>query len=121
LFEVPAADLATGPDQRGDCRHSRDSGRLHHGAAQVALGQTGFSRGRSIAAAGQPAAAKLRLAGDSGSGRHAQSGIEGAGSDHSPNHDAVQPERRADGPGANRFPTGGVADRERHAWHFAKL
>ncbi|MNT40871.1 hypothetical protein D3C72_1772100 [compost metagenome] len=115
LPQVADADPAPGADQRGDRSDSGDPGGLHHVAPDLAVRATDLPGGGVAAVAGQPAAAKLRLAGDSRPRRHAQPDADGPGPDQAPDHAVVQPERRVDGPGANRLPAGRVADCQRHA------
>ncbi|MNV49721.1 hypothetical protein D3C71_1416860 [compost metagenome] len=115
LPQIADADPAPGADQRGDRSDPGDPGGLHHVAPDLAVRATDLPGGGVAAVAGQPAAAKLRLAGDPRPRRHAQPGLDGPGPDQAPDHAVVQPERRVDGPGANRLPAGRVADRQRHA------
>lgn len=115
LPQILAADPAPGVDQRGDCRGAGDPGGLHHVTPDLPLGAANFPCSSVAALAGQPAAAKLWLAGDPRAWRNAQSGLDGPGSDQASDHVALQPERRADGAGANRLPAGRTANRQRHA------
>ena len=121
LPQIPAADPTPGADQRSDRGRAGDPGGLHHVAPDLAVRAPDFPRGGAAALAGQPAAAKLRLAGDSRPGRDAQPDVDGPGPDQASDHAALQPERRVDGPGANRLPAGRAADRQRHARRCAQL